>query len=139
MLQYIIMVNSLPHCCCKAIVPRTLLQGHQYDNVHSSYNIIILFIFLSLFQSIPADMEFDPHFNPPCYRTKEEVRDSHGGYKPALDIHRSFASVMCYLNSLVSQGLSQGLTSISHASIITGQTEFIIRFSHRLVVFSTIC
>ena len=25
------------------------------------------------FQSIPADMDFDPNSNPPCYKTKDEV------------------------------------------------------------------
>ena len=30
--------------------------------------------FCFLFQSIPADMEFDPDSNPPCYKTKDEVR-----------------------------------------------------------------
>ena len=29
--------------------------------------------YILLFQSIPADMEFDPNSNPPCYKTKEEV------------------------------------------------------------------
>jgi len=29
-------------------------------------------IFLS-FQSIPADMQFCPNFNPPCYKSKDEV------------------------------------------------------------------
>lgn len=28
---------------------------------------------ISLLQSIPSEMEFDPNSNPPCYKTVDEV------------------------------------------------------------------
>lgn len=56
------------------------LQG---ENEKNSYRCVFLIVLKSFdiicliegysFQSIPANMEFDPNSNPPCYKNKEEV------------------------------------------------------------------
>jgi len=45
------------------------IEGLSHILSHNNLNLY----FCRYFQSIPADMEFDPNSNPPCYKTKDEV------------------------------------------------------------------
>ncbi|GLH00708.1 uncharacterized protein GBIM_07000 [Gryllus bimaculatus] len=59
----------------KAIVFRPF-KGEVLDAVVTQVNKVVRMAFvqqiLVLFQSIPADMQFCPNSNPPCYKSKEE-------------------------------------------------------------------
>lgn len=44
-----------------------------FNPQHRSISFNINLFFLSFFQSIPSDMQFDPNSNPHCYKTKDEV------------------------------------------------------------------
>ena len=40
------------------------------------------------FQSIPADMDFDPNSNPPCYKTKDEVCKKSKGVSEEVELFK---------------------------------------------------
>jgi len=40
------------------------------------YGNFLCYTYLLFFQSIPADMQFCPNSNPPCYKSKVEVSNN---------------------------------------------------------------
>lgn len=57
--------------------------------------LVIIFVHLHqiFLQSIPADMEFDPNSNPPCYKTKDEVSRQHFRHDTFALFDRNFIKV----------------------------------------------
>lgn len=48
------------------------IEGTFRKTINSKFGNSIKLILLPLLQSIPADMQFCPNGNPPCYKSKEE-------------------------------------------------------------------